>query len=58
VAAGFHAAIDRIDGRLGGWFVFDLVAETIDIQEIIVRVKARLGWRRRWSILVPKEMSS
>ncbi|KAL4759517.1 uncharacterized protein BDW70DRAFT_151601 [Aspergillus foveolatus] len=43
VAAGFHAAIDRIDGRLGGWFVFDLVAETIGIQEIIVGIKAALG---------------
>ncbi|KAL4737623.1 hypothetical protein BDV11DRAFT_216610 [Aspergillus similis] len=43
VAAGFHAAIDRIDGRLGGWPGFDLVAETIGIQGIIEGVKAALG---------------
>ncbi|KAL6232875.1 hypothetical protein BDW75DRAFT_246880 [Aspergillus navahoensis] len=43
VAAGFHAAIDRIDGRLGAWPVFDLVAENIGIQEIIEAVKAALG---------------
>ncbi|KAL4747589.1 hypothetical protein BDW72DRAFT_182419 [Aspergillus terricola var. indicus] len=43
VAAGFHEAIDRIDGGLGGWPVFDLVAETVGIQEIIEGVKAALG---------------
>ncbi|KAL4996292.1 hypothetical protein BDV10DRAFT_113309 [Aspergillus recurvatus] len=43
VAAGFHAAIDRIDGRLGTWPVFDLVTENIGIQEIIEAVKAVLG---------------
>ncbi|KAL4866185.1 hypothetical protein BDV12DRAFT_173234 [Aspergillus spectabilis] len=43
VAAGFHAAVDRIDGRLGAWPVFDLVTETIGVQDITEAVKAALG---------------
>ncbi|KAL4903512.1 hypothetical protein BDW74DRAFT_186127, partial [Aspergillus multicolor] len=43
VASGFHAAIDRIDGGLGSWPVFDLVTETIGIQEMTEGVKAVLG---------------
>ncbi|KAJ5658138.1 uncharacterized protein N7484_001787 [Penicillium longicatenatum] len=35
VAAGFHAAIDRIDGQLGSWPVFDLVTETLSVVEIL-----------------------
>lgn len=35
VAAALHAAIDQIEGRLGNWPVFDLVAETIRTTEII-----------------------
>ncbi|KAJ6006480.1 NAD dependent epimerase/dehydratase family protein [Penicillium sp. IBT 35674x] len=43
VAAGFHAAIDRIDGRLGTWPVFDLVTETLSVMEIMENVKTVLG---------------
>ncbi|KAJ5546934.1 NAD dependent epimerase/dehydratase family protein [Penicillium frequentans] len=43
VAAGFHAAIDRIDGRLGTWPVFDLVTETLSVVEIMENVKTFLG---------------
>ncbi|KAL3461865.1 hypothetical protein BJX64DRAFT_150098 [Aspergillus heterothallicus] len=43
VAAGFHAAIDRIDGRLGAWPVFDLVTETIGVQDMAEAVKDVLG---------------
>ncbi|KAL2845475.1 hypothetical protein BJY01DRAFT_214129 [Aspergillus pseudoustus] len=43
IAAGFHAAIDRIDGRLGAWPVFDLVTETIGVQDITEAVKGALG---------------
>ncbi|KAJ5777161.1 hypothetical protein N7520_000407 [Penicillium odoratum] len=43
VAAGFHAAIDRIDGRLGSWPVFDLLTETIPLVAIIETVKTVLG---------------
>lgn len=34
-AAAFHAAIDRLDGRLGDWPVFDVVAETVELKDII-----------------------
>ncbi|KAL3483030.1 hypothetical protein BJX62DRAFT_89173 [Aspergillus germanicus] len=43
VAAGFHAAIDRIDGRLGAWPVFDLMTETVGVQEVTEAVKGALG---------------
>ncbi|KAL4751941.1 hypothetical protein BDW72DRAFT_172482 [Aspergillus terricola var. indicus] len=43
VAAGFHAAIDRVDGRLGSWPVFDLVTETVGVQDIVEAAKAGLG---------------
>ncbi|KAL2838072.1 hypothetical protein BJX68DRAFT_249338 [Aspergillus pseudodeflectus] len=43
VASGFHAAIDRIDGRLGAWPVFNLITETIGVQEITEAVKGALG---------------
>ncbi|KAJ5591630.1 uncharacterized protein N7459_001999 [Penicillium hispanicum] len=43
VAAGFHAAIDRLDGRLGSWPVFDLLTETVSVGEIIEAAKAALG---------------
>lgn len=43
VAAGFHAAIDRIDGRLGEWPVFDLVGENLTVVEIMEAVAATLG---------------
>jgi nucleoside-diphosphate-sugar epimerase len=42
-AAAFHAAIDRLDGRLGAWPVFDLVSETIGVQEIMQAAKEALG---------------
>ncbi|KAJ5604424.1 hypothetical protein N7510_009578 [Penicillium lagena] len=42
-AAAFHAAIDRLDGRLGTWPVFDLVSETIGVQEIMQAAKEALG---------------
>jgi nucleoside-diphosphate-sugar epimerase len=43
VAAGFHAAIDRIDGRLGSWPVFDLITETVSVVEVLGNVKTALG---------------
>ncbi|KAJ5088054.1 hypothetical protein N7456_011670 [Penicillium angulare] len=43
VAAGFHAAIDRIDGRLGSWPIFDLVTETVSLVEILEAAKVVLG---------------
>ena len=35
VAAAFHAAIDRLDGSLGDWPVFDVVAETVGLADIV-----------------------
>ncbi|KAL4981445.1 hypothetical protein BDW68DRAFT_196511 [Aspergillus falconensis] len=43
VAAGLHAAIDRIHGQLGAWPVFDLVTETVRVQDIVEAAKASLG---------------
>ncbi|KAJ0414075.1 hypothetical protein BJY00DRAFT_295753 [Aspergillus carlsbadensis] len=43
VAAGFHAAIDRIDGRLGSWPVFNLVTETVGLEEVTEAVQSALG---------------
>lgn len=42
VAAAFHAAIERLDGRLGSWPVFDLVTETLGVHEIMEAAKAAL----------------
>lgn len=39
VAAAFHAAIDRLDGRLGSLPVFDLVTETVGVCEIMEAAK-------------------
>ncbi|KAL4912015.1 hypothetical protein BDW62DRAFT_216719 [Aspergillus aurantiobrunneus] len=43
VAAGLHAAIDRIHGQLGTWPVFDLVTETVGVQDIVEAAKSGLG---------------
>jgi len=43
VVGAFHAAIDRLDGRLGSWPVFDLAGETLWVGEIMEAVKAALG---------------
>ncbi|KAJ5660195.1 NAD dependent epimerase/dehydratase family protein [Penicillium longicatenatum] len=43
VAAGYHAAIDHIDGRLGSWPVFDLITETVSVVEVLENVKTALG---------------
>lgn len=43
VASGFHAAIDRIDGQLGSWPVFDLVTESISVVEITENAREALG---------------
>lgn len=43
VVSAFHAAIDRLDGRLGSWPVFDLLGETISAVEIMEAAKAALG---------------
>ena len=43
VAAAFHAAIDRLDGRLGSWPVFDIGTEMIGTQEIMEAAKEVLG---------------
>ncbi|KAL3474743.1 hypothetical protein BJX99DRAFT_231231 [Aspergillus californicus] len=42
VAAGLHAAVDRIHG-LGTWPVFDLVAETVGVRDIVEAAKSGLG---------------
>jgi len=43
VVAGLHLAIDRIDGRLGTWPVFDLITETCSVTEIIEAFKLAVG---------------
>lgn len=43
VVSGFHAAIDRLDGRLGPWPVFELLSETFSVVEIMEATKAALG---------------
>lgn len=43
VAAAFHAAIDRIDGRLGDWPVFDVAAETVSLAVIMQETLGALG---------------
>ena len=43
VVSAFHAAVDRIDGLLGAWPVFDLLTETISIGEIMEAVKVILN---------------
>ncbi|KAL4941130.1 hypothetical protein BDV06DRAFT_195157 [Aspergillus oleicola] len=41
--AGLHAAVDRIHGQLGTWPVFDLVTETLVVQDIVEAAKYSLG---------------
>ncbi|KAI9035918.1 NAD-dependent epimerase/dehydratase family protein [Aspergillus affinis] len=43
VAVGMHAIIDRLDGRLGTWPIFDLVTETVSMVEIMEAAKAVLN---------------
>ncbi|THW72989.1 NAD dependent epimerase/dehydratase family protein [Aureobasidium pullulans] len=43
VASAFRAAIDRLDGRLGDWPVFDVVAETISLESIIEGTTEAVG---------------
>lgn len=43
VAAGFHAAIDGINGQLGSWPVFDLLTETLPIGVIMEASKKVMG---------------
>ncbi|KAJ6014985.1 hypothetical protein N7540_009576 [Penicillium herquei] len=43
VASGFHAAIDRIDGRLGEWPVFDLLTETLPLTTFLDATKVAMG---------------
>lgn len=42
-AAACHAVIDRLDGRLGSWPVFDLVTETLSVVNVMEASKAALG---------------
>lgn len=35
VVSALHAVVDRIEGRLGNWPVFDLVSETVGIGETL-----------------------
>ncbi|KAL5358548.1 hypothetical protein BJX96DRAFT_183016 [Aspergillus floccosus] len=44
-ASGLHAAIDRLRGQLGSWPVFDLLAETVSITEIMQCSKEVFGVR-------------
>ncbi|PLB47422.1 NAD dependent epimerase/dehydratase family protein [Aspergillus steynii IBT 23096] len=41
-AAAIRSIIDRLDGRLGSWPVFDLVTETLSVVEIMEAAKAVL----------------
>ena len=42
--AGLHAAVERVGGgRLGAWPVFDLVAETVGMPELVAAVRAARG---------------
>ncbi|KAL4931696.1 uncharacterized protein BDV17DRAFT_288756 [Aspergillus undulatus] len=43
VAAAFHTAIDHLDRLLGSWPVFELVTQTLGVQEILEAVKVSLG---------------
>ena len=43
VVSGIHAVTDRIHGLLGSWPVFDLIAETLPISDIMNGTKAALG---------------
>jgi nucleoside-diphosphate-sugar epimerase len=43
VVAGYHAAIDRIDGGLGSWPIFDLVGETISVAAIMDGTRDAVG---------------
>lgn len=45
VAAAFHAAIDRLDGRLGDWPVFDVAAETVSLADILHGTLEALGMK-------------
>jgi hypothetical protein len=43
LVAGYHAAIDRIDGRLGSWPVFDLIGETVSIADMMEATRKAIG---------------
>lgn len=43
LADAYVRAVDRIDGRLGSWPVFDLAAETVPIGEIMAAAAGALG---------------
>lgn len=49
-AAAFHAVIDRLDGRLGSWPVFDLVTEILSAVESWRQPKWPWELPRLWSI--------
>ena len=43
VAAGMHAIIDRIEGRLGTWPVFELLGETLPVVDIMEVAREAMG---------------
>ena len=43
VASGMHAVTDRVHGPLGSWPVFDLVAETVGVREVVEGARDVLG---------------
>jgi nucleoside-diphosphate-sugar epimerase len=43
IATAFVAAIERLDGSLGTWPVFDLVTETLSVKEIVEAARTALG---------------
>ncbi|MCJ1333640.1 hypothetical protein MMC10_010340 [Thelotrema lepadinum] len=43
VASGYHAVIDRIEGRLGTWPVFDLLGETLPLSDIVEAAREAMG---------------
>ncbi|KAI0469794.1 NAD(P)-binding protein [Xylariaceae sp. FL0804] len=43
VAAAYAAAVDRLDGRLGGWPVIDVVAEKVAVRPILDAAAKALG---------------
>ena len=43
VVSGMHAVTDRIHGLLGSWPVFDLIAETVLVKDVMDGTRAAMG---------------
>lgn len=47
IVSGTHLTIDRIHGLLGDWPVFDLIAETVLVRDIVEGTKKSLGLKAK-----------